>query len=234
MKRKRSGQQFWNKEYKRSGTFLISHEPSGDLIRFCSFLERHYGRQYLNPLCQVADIGCGNGRNVVYLSEMYGVKGWGIDISNEAIRQARLHAESKQLPITFTVGSVKDPLPPKDTSQAIVVDAMVSHILKSGEREALLKEIVRVLRRDGWYFFKTFLKDEDLNAARLLKEFPGSEEGSYIHPEVGVEEHVFTEKEIGDLLEPHFTIHKIHKSHAHLKDGHAHKRRSVVVYAQKK
>ncbi len=233
MRRKRVGQQFWNNEYKKNAAFSLSHEPSEDLVKFTKFLERDFGRKYLNPLCQAVDLGCGNGRNLVFLSEMFGMKGYGVDTSNAAIAQARLHTEHKKLPLTFSVGSITDPLPLKDSSQTIVVDAMVSHVLKTPEREHMLSEVVRVLRPDGWYFFKTFLLDEDLNAERMLREHPGSEPHSYIHPEIGVEEHVFTTDEVMELLEPYFTIHKIHKSHNHMRQGKAYKRRSITVYAQK-
>ncbi len=234
MKRKRKGVQFWNSEYAKSGTFALSHEPSEDLEKFCRFLERDYGRKYLNPLCQAVDLGCGNGRNLIYLSEHFGFKGYGVDSAKEAIAQARTHTQEKELPLTFAVGSIKDPLPLKDKTQAIVMDAMVSHILKSVEREAILAEILRVLRPDGWYFFKTFLLNGDDHAARLLAEHPGSEPHSYIHPEIGVEEHVFSEQELHDLLEPNFIVHKVHKSHGHMKNGRAFRRRSVTVYAQKR
>lgn len=234
MKRKRKGVQFWNSEYAKSGTFALSHEPSEDLEKFCRFLERDYGRKYLNPLCQAVDLGCGNGRNLIYLSEHFGFKGYGVDSAKEAIAQARAHAQEKELPLTFAVGSIKDPLPLKDKTQAIVIDAMVSHILKDAEREAMLGEILRVLRPDGWYFFKTFLLDGDQHASRLLAEHPGSETHTYIHPEIGVEEHVFSERELHELLEPHFVVHKVHKSHGHMKNGRAFRRRSVTVYAQKR
>lgn len=232
-RRKRTGTQFWNKEYQKSGNFTLSHEPSEDLEKFCRYLEREHGKKYLNPLCQAVDLGCGNGRNLVYLSETYGMKGYGVDTSSEAIAQARAHATHKDLPLTFSVGSIVDPLPLHDSTQTIVVDAMVSHVLKSEQRETMLKEIVRVLRPDGWLFFKTFLLDEDKNAAELLREYPGSEPGSYIHPTIGVEEHVFTDQEIHELLEPYFIVHKTYASHNHLRQGHGYKRRSISVYAQR-
>ena len=234
IRRKRTGQQFWNKEYQKSASFSLSHEPSEDFEKFCRYLEREHGKKYLNPLCQAVDLGCGNGRNLVFLSETYGFKGYGVDTSNAAIEQARAHAAQKELPLTFAVGSITDPLPVRDHTQTIVIDAMVSHVLKSEQREKMLQEIVRVLRPDGWLFFKTFLLEEDKNAAELLREHPGSEPGSYVHPQIGVEEHVFTKSEIEELLEPYFTIHKTYASHNHLRQGQAYKRRSISVYAQRK
>lgn len=232
VKHKKNKRGFWDREYKKSGHLALSTEPSEDFVKFCNFLERDYGKQYLNPLAQAVDLGCGNGRNLGFLAGTYNVRGYGIDTSKEAVAQAR--SMTGDLPLTFEVRSIADPLPLRDATQALVIDAMVSHVLKTPERHAMLGEILRVLRRDGWYFFKTFLLDEDRNAAELLRDHPGSESGSYIHPEFGIEEHVFTEREIRELLEPYFTIHRIHKSHGHLRNGKAHKRRSITIYAQKR
>jgi ubiquinone/menaquinone biosynthesis C-methylase UbiE len=111
---------------------------------------------------------------------------------------------------------------------------MASHILKKEERDALMFEILRVLRPNGWFFFKTFILEEDKNAQRMLKENPGPEEGMYIHPEIGHAEYVWTVKEIKKQFGDFFTIHKIEKSFKHLhKDGTAWKRRTACVYLEK-
>jgi ubiquinone/menaquinone biosynthesis C-methylase UbiE len=110
---------------------------------------------------------------------------------------------------------------------------MTSHFLKANERKNLISEITRVLKPGGFFFWKTFLLDEDQHAERLLKESPADEAGSYIHPKIGVAEHVFTENEVTEALKNNFTIHKITKSHHHLAHGQAAKRRSMSIYAQK-
>lgn len=227
----RKGHTFWNKEYKRGDHLALSTNPSEDLIKFTRFLLREHGHAYLNPLASVLDLGCGNGRNLIYLAKEFGVRGTGYDISSEAISQAK--AASTDLPLTYEVRSIAGVLGVPDTSQTLVLDMMASHYLNQQDREVLRNEILRVLKPDGWLFFKTFLRDEDRHAKRLLNEHPAQEEGSYVHPEIGVAEHVFTEEEITELLEPAFTLHKTIKSHKHLRGGRAWKRRSICVYAQK-
>ncbi len=161
---------FWNREYKTSEHLALSTAPSEDLEKFTRFLEREYKREFLNGYARVLDLGCGNGRNLIYLVQAYGIKGIGYDISDEAIKQAR-HA-SAGLPIAYEVRSIAEPLPLPDASQTFVLDMMTSHFLRKAEREALRQEIVRVLRPGGWLFFKSFLADEDLNVKRLLREHP--------------------------------------------------------------
>lgn len=230
-KKHTSSHTFWNKEYKKGGHLALSDEPSEDLEKFVRFLGQEYGRTYLNPMASVLDLGCGNGRNLVYLSRTFGMRGVGYDISSEAINQAK--RASTGLPLTYGVQSTAHTLPLPDRSQTLVLDMMVAHFLDASERKALIAEVTRVLKPGGWFFFKTFLLDGDMHALRLLREHPAEEPGSYIHPAIGAPEHVFTEDEINDLLAEDFFIHKITKSHRHKAPGSAAKRRSISVYAQK-
>lgn len=160
------------------------------------------------------------------------MRGIGYDISSQAITQAKKISEG--LPLTYTVRSIAGDLALPDESQMIVLDMMSSHVLTHDERAFLHEEIVRVLRPHGWYYLKTFLLDEDRNAKRLLRENPGEEKGSYIHPLIGVAEYVFSEEDIVALIEKNFIIHKVLKSHRHLVKGAPAKRRSISIYAQKK
>lgn len=223
--------EFWNREYQTSEHLALSSEPAEDLQKFVRFLERRTKHEILNSRSKVLDLGCGNGRNLIYLAESFGMRGTGYDISDVAIHEAK-HA-SQDLPIQYEVRSIVEPLPQQDESINVVLDMMTSHFLRKAEREALRNEIVRVLRTTAWFFFKSFLAEEDLNVKRLLRDHPADEEGSYIHPELGVYEHVWTEDELHQFFSPNFEIHKIHKSHKHLKRGRAGKRRTISAYLQK-
>lgn len=234
MKRKRfagKGQAFWNAEYKTGNHLALSDNPSEDLAKFTRWLERDSGRAYLNPTASVLDLGCGNGRNLIYLARNFGMKGTGYDISHEAIAQAK--RASSDLLIEYQARSIANPLLVPDESQTLVLDMMTSHFLNAEERLNLLAEIVRVLKPGGWLFLKTFLRDDDEHAERLLRESPAEEKGSYIHPKIGLAEHVFTEMEIENALSKKFIIHKISKSHGHLRKNGTGKRRSISIYAQK-
>jgi SAM-dependent methyltransferase len=234
MRRKRGerkGASFWNKEYSRGAHLALSTAPSEDLQKFMRWLERADPYIQLPKDAHIADLGCGNGRNLIYLAKEYGYTGTGYDISGEAVQQAERLAQN--LPCTFTALGLSEKTSLPDNSQDLVLDMMASHVLTEAERSAHLLEVIRILKPGGWFFYKTFLLDGDLNAKRLLRDHPADEPGSYIHPKMGVLEHVFTEKEIRNMLESDFSIHRILKSHRHLKNGRAHKRRSVTVYAQK-
>lgn len=228
---KRTGKKFWNQEYRTAGHLALSPNHSEDLEKFTRWCEREFGEGFLNSKTQVLDLGCGNGRNLIFLAKSFGCQGVGFDISESAIAQAK--KASVGLKISYQVSSIANPLPVPDESQDLVLDMMTSHFLNQAERTKLLGEVSRVLKPGGLLFLKTFLLDEDLNAKRLLREYPAEEAGSYIHPEIGVREHVSTESELRSVLEPKFEIQKISKSHRHLIRGQAGKRRSISVYAEK-
>lgn len=235
---------FWNNEYKGASDkdnvtthLALSMNPSEDLMKFTRWMEREYGKIYLNPTSSVLDLGCGNGRNLIWLAETYGMHGTGYDISKEATLQAARMSKAKELGLKYEARSIAldddEHFSLPDGATTLALDMMTSHFLNEEERAKLREEIVRVLKPGGWLFLKTFLRDEDYNAETLLRDHPADEKGSYIHPKIGVSEHVFTEQELIDDLSPHFKIHKIFKSHRHLLKGKANKRRSISIYAEK-
>jgi SAM-dependent methyltransferase len=228
---KNAHREVWNREYKTGEHLRLSSEPGEDFLKGIRYIERHTGHEYLNQVSTALDLGCGNGRHIKYLAEVYGMRGIGYDLSEEAIAQARV---ASHLPIKYEVRSIAgDFTEIKDGSIAIILDLMTSHFLKSAERAHLLQEVLRVLKPGGWMIFKTFLADEDLHVKRLLRDNPGDEPNSYIHPEFGVYEYVYTEEGLREFFEPHLTLHKIEKSHRHLIKGKAGKRRTITAYLQK-
>lgn len=231
-KRKVHGTSFWDHEYASGGGNLkLSIKASEDLEKFTRWVQR---QKEFNPLLddkRVLDIGCGNGRNLIFLAQNFGVRGHGFDISTAAIAEAKRLTE--KLPIKYEVGTMAKELLTENESQDLVLDMMASHFLKESERTQLRDEIYRVLKPGGWLFLKTFLRDDDLHTERLLKDHPADEPGSYIHPVIGVLEHAYFENELMEFYEQKFIIHKLYRSHQHRSKGKARKRRTVSVYLQK-
>jgi SAM-dependent methyltransferase len=210
------------------------------LVKFSRWLARQTGGAILNRAALVLDLGCGNGRNLIYLAKEFGVRGVGYDISAEAVAQAK-KATGGSAPLEFHVRALEDPLPPADGSVALVLDLMSSHVLRDAGRQKLKQEILRVLKPGGFLCLKSFLLDEDRHAKRLLRDNPAGE-GGYIHPRLGVYEHVWSEDEIEDFFLPEFEIHKIDKSHKHLRTvrlrgasaRQAFRRRTFTAYLEKR
>ena len=230
-KRKIHGATFWDQEYTTPAHLKLSTRESADLAKFTRWLTRRGRTDLLNAQGSVLDIGCGNGRNLIYLNEHFALPGIGLDISQAAIAQAR--AASQARPLSYHVQSAATPLPAADHSQTLVLDMMTSHFLLAHEREQLYKEIERVLIPGGFLFLKTFLRDKDQHTERLLREHPGPEAGTYIHPVMGVPEYAAYESELRDFLAPRFIIHRVYRSHKHQFRGRARKRRTISIYAER-
>ncbi len=229
-KRKNHGVNFWDQEYTEGGHLKLSDGASDDLKKFTRWLIRQTKFEQLNPTASVFDVGCGNGRNLIYLAEEFGMHGAGYDTSGAAIKLAKMAGTEYNL--TFQTRSIAGDIHVPDNSQTLVLDMMASHFLNTAERTHLRNEAFRILKPGGWLFMKTFLRDGDLHSARLLKEFPTKEDGTYVHPVMGVPEHVYFEKELMDFLEEKFVVHKIYRSHKHIANGKARKRRTISIYAE--
>ena len=224
--------EFWNKEYKTGEHLALSDEQASDLEKFVRWLDRRSKGKPPEREGFVADFGCGNGRNIIYMARELGMKGIGYDISSEAIAQAAKAAAG--LPLQFEVRSITGKFPDiKDESVDVVLDMMTSHVLRAAERDEFFGELARIMKPGAWLFLKTFLADEDLHVRRLLRDNPADEEWSYMHPALGVFEHVWTEERLREFLAPNFVIHKIEKSHKHMIRGKAWKRRYIVMYCER-
>lgn len=230
-KKKQHGTTFWDNEYKNADHLKLSTDHSQDLEKFTRYVIRQKRGDILAAGQSVLDVGCGNGRNLIFLAREFGMTGVGYDISAAAVSQA-IEA-SRQFTMSYTARSIAGPLDVPDASQALVLDMMTSHFLTSAERTVLRDEIFRVLVPGGFMFMKTFLSDGDLHTKRLLKEHPGKEPGSYIHPVIGVDEYVYAEEELTDFLAEKFIVHKVYRSHKHVLKGKARKRRTVSIYVEK-
>jgi SAM-dependent methyltransferase len=230
-KRKVHGATFWDREYTQPEHLKLSTKESQDLAKFTRWLVRRDRHDLLHADEQVFDIGCGNGRNLLFLHQHFALSGTGIDISSAAIAQAK--TASINTPLQYRVQSAGMPLPAENDSCALVLDMMTSHFLSADERFLLREEIHRILKPGGYLFMKTFLKDGDLHTARLLTEQPGKEPGTYIHPVMGVSEFVYSEAELTDFLSERFIVRKVYRSHKHVSRGRARKRRTISVYAEK-
>lgn len=230
-KKKQHGTTFWDNEYKNASHLKLSTDVSEDLAKFTRWLPREERSDILMPDKSVLDVGCGNGRNLIYLAYNFGMSGVGYDISTAAVAQAK--TASNGLNLAYTARSIAGILDVPDNSQALVLDMMTSHFLSESERKFLRDEIYRVLEPGGFLFMKTFLADGDLHTRRLLKDAPATEDNTYIHPVIGVPEYVYSEEALTEFLGEKFIIHKIYRSHKHVLRGRARKRRTISLYVEK-
>lgn len=231
----KNAEEFWNKEYmnKTGSNFTLSEEAAEDLKKFTRWLERQYKGEFFNNKSFVIDAGCGNGRNLLWMNSEFGVSGLGYDISAEAIKGAKKNASPE---LQFITQNLNQKIPIEDNKADLLIDAIASHVLNKEEREFFKSEVIRVLSTGSYYFLKSLLLDEDRHAARMIKEYGQSagEDNSYIHPTMGIFEHVPTEEELINFYKDDFEIEKVERSHAHNVGGKANKRRYIILYLRKK
>ncbi len=230
--KKKNVKDTWDKEYKDPEYFSMSDKAGSETVKFARHMRKEFGDDYFN-YTTVLDSGCGNGRNLIYLAENYGAKGIGFDISQTAINQAK--DASKTLPLKFVAQPMATRLPAEDNSIDVVLDVMASHCLKEAERELYLSELNRVMKQGSWMFIKTFLWEGDAHAKRMSELYPGGELHSYIHPRLGVFEHVWTEDGLIEFLERIGDVRFVYRSHGyHKMGGTPYKRRYIVCYVEKR
>jgi ubiquinone/menaquinone biosynthesis C-methylase UbiE len=228
--------EFWNKEYKDPAFFALSSDVSTDLVKFTRWLQKEYGKDVFRPDVTVLDAGCGNGRNLLWLNDMFRIRGYGYDISEEAISQALAQAQTQKWgsKLVFKVHSIGSDIPLPDASVDIVLDMMTSHFLKEKERAIYLAEIARVLKPQGVLFFKSFYAEGDKHAKDLIENESAGEENAYIHPRLKVYEYVWTNEAIMKSFSEHFILQHKEASHKHNIKGKPNKRRSIVCYFERK
>lgn len=105
--------------------------------------------------CNALDIGCGNGKSLIWLAER-GYRGTGIEIAPTALKQAEAAAKSHGVTCRWLFGSF-----PEDFGADVLADGEFSFIMDRGwfhlftgrhEQQRIVDAIARLLRSGGlWY-----------------------------------------------------------------------------------
>ncbi|HKC62128.1 MAG TPA: class I SAM-dependent methyltransferase [Pyrinomonadaceae bacterium] len=122
----------------------------------------------LSSTDRVLDLGCGNGHITEYLHDLTGASYVGIDISEEAIKQARKRTWAKKERLIFNVGNMNQlDLPQQSFSAVISIDTL--YYVNS--LEETLKQMVEVLKPKGrmGIFFTQWINNLE-DQTRLLPE----------------------------------------------------------------
>lgn len=100
---------------------------------------------------QILDIGCGYGKNALFLAQ-FGIDVHGIDIAPQAISRCKNIVPS---PENFTAGTVTDLNWPDNTFN-LIIDVGCLHCLPENERRQAVEEIARVLKPNGLMVSRLF------------------------------------------------------------------------------
>ena len=242
----------WEREYRKSKLLTKENKPQSDVVRFVKFLKNlltQIGEQEIVfENLHVLDLGSGTGRNSFYFARLLaseaagnggqaelGAKVVGLEISETAITLAKQHMSKMPFDIDYRRQSIGEKFPLQDSSIDVVLDVTSSNSLTEAEREVYLSETHRVLKNGGYFFVKALCKDGDQNAKNLLKQFPGKEKNTYILPDIGITERVWTKEDFISTYEKYFTILHLEKKTSYTRmNSRPYKRNFWIVYMKNK
>lgn len=221
----------WEREYTNPTFISKDPKPKEDFFKFVDWL-RKKEKVSLEGLHGL-DLGCGTGRHAFHLADRFDMKMCAIDFSKNAISFAQAHAPHEH--VTYCVGSIGDTFPVVNDSIDVALDIMSSFALSSKERLVYLGELARTIKKGGYLYLRTLAREGDDNAKFLIKNNPGPDENSYIHPTLGSPETVFSKGGMERLYGSYFEIKHISKKTGYQKfSGQSYKRQYWNVYLQKK
>lgn len=136
----------WNREYARHNAIPSSDRdnPSNALIAAQAQLD-------YESIDIAVDMGCGNGRNSIYLANM-GIDVIALDFSTEAVSRTkeRISRSSVGGSIEVMLADITAGLPLTDDSVDLVVDSYFScHLIEEASLNNYFDEVRRILASDG-------------------------------------------------------------------------------------
>jgi 2-polyprenyl-3-methyl-5-hydroxy-6-metoxy-1,4-benzoquinol methylase len=192
--------EWWDNFYKNKDKPIpfFTEKPDENLAQYMIQKDSHIGK--------TLDIGCGNGRNSIFLAKL-GYVSKGIDLSTESIIWARENAKKSNLEVDFENISFFDF---KDHNQNYIHihDSGCLHHIKPHRRAEYLSKIHSLLKIDGHFSLVCF----NLNGGSNLSDFEVYEQKS-MQGGLG-----FSSEKLSAVLSPYFNILEIRTMSAEQND----------------
>lgn len=221
----------WDKEYRNSQLLTKANIPQNDVVRFVKFLKQEEGTTPSG--FKVLDLGSGTGRNSFYFAEL-GAKVIGFEISKTAINIAKTNMSRTPLDIEYKKQSIGQRFLIEDNSMDIILDVTSSNSLSEEERKVYLSETHRVLKTGGYFLVKALCKEGDMNAKKLLGDFPGKEKDTYIMPRLNLVERVWARGDFVETYQKYFKILYLEKKTSYSRmNNRSYKRNFWICYMKK-
>ena len=186
----------WQKIFKREGR--VFHKPHKDISQFIEIL-RQIGAE------NVLDLGCGTGRHTIALARS-GFRVYGIDISEEGIRQTKEWLRQENLEAALEVRDIYKRLPYKENFFDGVISTAVLHHARISKIKKLIIELERVMKPNGVLMIEV---PKEKHAHEIHKEIEPGTFVPLVGPEKGLPHHVFTEEELKEFFH-NFEILDVH------------------------
>ena len=227
----------WDREYRDPKLIVKENKPRNSVSNFAKFLKKNIARESSGKDrftgLKFLDLGSGIGKNSYYFAK-FGASVIGFEISGVAIKMAESLKQNTGFDIKYVKKNIGEKFPLEDQSIDVVLDVISSNSFNEKEREVYLEETHRVLKIGGYFFVEALSKDGDKNAKHLLKTNPGREKDTYIMPNLGLTERVWSAEDFKKTYGKYFKIVRLEKSIGYPKiEGRIYKRHLWICYMKK-
>jgi len=180
--------EWWNNFYshKEKPIPFFKNIPDENLISY-------FDRGLINN-GKALDIGCGKGRNSLYLAQR-GFEVYGMDFSKTSIKCGKEIAKEQSLNVKFLCQSIFD-FQDKSESFDFINDSGCFHHIKPHRRNEYLKTILKYLKPDGYFAMSCF----NLKGGANISDYDVYRDYS-MHGGLG-----FSEYKLKTILETYFEI----------------------------
>lgn len=133
---------YWDKKYQEKGRILKN--PQDDIPRISKIFKE-------GGIKRILDLGCGSGRNLVYLAKQ-GFNVYGIDIAKSGIKITKDWLKNENLKGNLKIGDMYQRLPYSNNFFDAIISIQTLHHGKINKIRKLIKEMERILKPNGLVF----------------------------------------------------------------------------------
>ena len=187
----------WEGVYQRDGHVFT--EIHATIPEFAGLLEKHG-----QTGARILDIGCGNGRNLIYLAGQ-GYHTTGLDSAPTALRLSREWLQRGGLRANLLLSDMRYPFPLGDESYDALLSTQVVHHAVLETVLFTISEIARVVRPGGYILITVPVFKETSESEEKWEEIEYHTFVPQSGAEKGLPHHLFTPDEFGACF-PDFDI----------------------------
>ncbi len=195
------------------------NSPPWDIENPPDILKSFIDSQKISP-CKTLDIGCGSGRNSIYLARK-GFDVTGVDLSDEAVKIARTKAGHSGVKCRFFQADLTMKKTVTRDTFDYILEWQVLHHIPFDERKQYINNVHSLICDDGLYLACSFSEDDS--------SFEGA--GKTRQTSVGTTLFMSAKEELTKLYSPYFEIISLEDVSTEGKKG-THK--SILALLQKK
>ncbi|MBU6384260.1 MAG: methyltransferase domain-containing protein [Verrucomicrobia bacterium] len=197
-------QRAWEHEYQKQGIpSSFRNTPARVVTEFYAWLER---RNFQGS--QAADLGCGRGRNSLYLAS-HGFSVTALDLLKENSDYVAHQAKLMKLPIVAHAQNVSHPWPITTNSLDIAIDIFCyKHITNKDSQRLYREELARTLKPTGYYFV-SLASENDGFYGPLLSHSPAPNHKLVVDPYVQIESYLYSISDLIQEFADHFIVMEV-------------------------